>query len=60
MIYINMYLYRKFIGAALSQFILLAFKAFLENEQYLFFKTILSRVKFLLVETQSINAVLMV
>jgi len=55
-----MYLYRKFIGAALSQFILLAFKAFLENEQYLFFKTILSRVKFLLVETQSINAVLMV
>jgi len=60
MIYINMYLYRKFIGAAPSQFILLAFKAFLENEQYLFFKTILSRVKFLLVETQSINAVLMV
>jgi len=60
-----MYLYRKFIGAALSQFMLLAFKAFLENEQYLFFKikTILYRVKeyqFLLVETQSINAVLMV
>jgi len=58
-----MYLYRKFIGAAPSQFILLAFKAFLENEKYLFFKTILSRVKeyqFLLVETQSINAVLII